>query len=83
MGTNSTGVLRRSLNKMAEYALAIPPTHRDKGHPMTIPFEKLKARLLANPNVKVEYDALAPEFKAAAEGLGKRSPDRAKCGPGE
>jgi hypothetical protein len=27
---------------------------------MTIPFEKLKARLLANPRVKVEYDALAP-----------------------
>ena len=27
---------------------------------MTIPFEKLKARLLANPKVKAEYDALAP-----------------------
>ncbi|WP_166299501.1 helix-turn-helix transcriptional regulator [Bradyrhizobium sp. 26S5] len=34
---------------------------------MTIPFEKLKARLLANPKVKVEYDALAPEFEIAAE----------------
>ena len=30
---------------------------------MTIPFEKLKARLLANPKVKVEYDALTPEFE--------------------
>jgi len=30
---------------------------------MTIQFEKLKARLLANPKVKAEYDALAPEFE--------------------
>jgi hypothetical protein len=30
---------------------------------MTIPFEKLKARLLANPKVKAEYDAPAPEFE--------------------
>jgi hypothetical protein len=29
---------------------------------MTIRFEKLRARLLANPKVKAEYDALAPEF---------------------
>ena len=34
---------------------------------MTIPFAKLKARLLANPKVKAEYDALAPEFEIAAE----------------
>jgi hypothetical protein len=26
---------------------------------MTIPFEELKARLLANPKVKAEYEALA------------------------
>ena len=32
---------------------------------MTIPFEKLKARLLANPKVRAEYDALAPEFEIA------------------
>src|SRR5438034_4090596 len=38
-----------------------------KGDHMTIPFEKLKARLLANPKVKVEYDALAPEFEISAE----------------
>src|SRR6201998_2959123 len=38
-----------------------------KGGHMTIPFEKLKARLLANPKVKAEYDALAPEFGIAAE----------------
>ncbi len=39
-----------------------------KGHHMTIQFEKLKARLLANPKVKAEYeyDALAPEFEIAA-----------------
>src|ERR1700680_1262684 len=41
-----------------------------KGNQMTIQFEKLKARLLANPKVKAEYDALAPEFEIAAELLG-------------
>jgi hypothetical protein len=39
---------------------------------MTIRFEKLKARLLADPKVRAEYDALAPEFEIAAELLGKR-----------
>jgi predicted transcriptional regulator len=39
---------------------------------LTIPFEKLKARLLANPKVKAEYDALAPEFEIAAELLRAR-----------
>jgi len=39
---------------------------------MTIPFKKLKARLLANPKVKAEYDALAPEFEIAAELLRAR-----------
>ncbi len=34
---------------------------------MTIQLEKLKARLLADPRVKAEYDALAPEFGIAAE----------------
>jgi ribosome-binding protein aMBF1 (putative translation factor) len=43
-----------------------------KGHQMTIQFEKLKARLLANPKVKAEYDALAPEFEIAAELLRAR-----------
>lgn len=38
-----------------------------KGGYITIPFEKLKARLLNNPKVKAEYDALAPEFEIAAE----------------
>src|SRR3954447_26109636 len=46
-----------------------PPS---KGHQMTIQFEKLKARLLANPKVKAEYDALAPEFEIAAELLRAR-----------
>jgi ribosome-binding protein aMBF1 (putative translation factor) len=34
---------------------------------MTIPFDRLKARLLADPRVRSEYDALAPEFEIAAE----------------
>jgi len=45
---------------------------------MTIQFEKLKARLLANPRVKAEYDALAPEFEIAAgtAGQGRRPDER-------
>jgi ribosome-binding protein aMBF1 (putative translation factor) len=39
---------------------------------VTIPFEKLKARLLANPKVKADYYALAPEFEIAAELLRAR-----------
>ena len=39
---------------------------------MTIQFEKLKARLRANPRVKAEYDALAPKFEIAAELLRAR-----------
>lgn len=31
---------------------------------MTIPFEEIRARLLADPEVQREYDALAPEFEA-------------------
>ena len=34
---------------------------------MTIPFEEFKSRLLANPEVRAEYDALAPEFEIATE----------------
>ncbi len=36
---------------------------------MTIPFEEIKARLLADPEVQREYDALAPEFEALAESI--------------
>jgi ribosome-binding protein aMBF1 (putative translation factor) len=43
-----------------------------KGDHVTIPFDKLKARLLANPKVKAEYDALAPEFEISAELLRAR-----------
>ena len=39
---------------------------------MTIPFEKIEAQLLANPKVKAEYDALAPEFEISAELLKAR-----------
>ncbi len=39
---------------------------------MTIQFEKLKARLLANPKVRAEYDALASDFEIAAELLRAR-----------
>jgi ribosome-binding protein aMBF1 (putative translation factor) len=34
---------------------------------MTIPFEVIKARLLTNPKVRAEYEALAPEFEISAE----------------
>ena len=34
---------------------------------MTISLQELKARLLANPEVKRDYDALAPEFEFSAE----------------
>jgi hypothetical protein len=34
---------------------------------MTIPFEMLKARLLADPKVKAEYDALAAEYEICTE----------------
>jgi predicted transcriptional regulator len=39
---------------------------------MTIPFETLKAQLLADPKVKAAYDALAPEFEISAELLRAR-----------
>ncbi len=39
---------------------------------MTIPFEEFKARLLADPKVHREYDALAPEFEISAELLRAR-----------
>jgi transcriptional regulator with XRE-family HTH domain len=50
----------------AEIELALRRATR-KGGDMTIPFGKLKARLLANPKVKAEYDALAPEFEISTE----------------
>jgi hypothetical protein len=39
---------------------------------MTIPFDKIKAELLSDPEVKREYDALAQEFEAYAESLHAR-----------
>lgn len=39
---------------------------------MTIPFEKFKASLLADPKVRREYEALAPEFEISAELLRAR-----------
>ncbi len=39
---------------------------------MTIPFEEIEAEWLADPEVKREYDALAPEFEAYAESLRAR-----------
>lgn len=39
---------------------------------MTIPFEEIEKRLLADPEVKREYDALEPEFEFAAELLRAR-----------
>jgi hypothetical protein len=43
---------------------------------MTIRFAKLKARLLANPKVKAEYDALAREFEIARGSPPRRKPNR-------
>jgi ribosome-binding protein aMBF1 (putative translation factor) len=40
---------------------------------MTIPFKDFKARLLANPKVKAEYDELAPEFEIATELVNART----------
>lgn len=34
---------------------------------MTIPLRVMKARMLANPEVKAAYDALAPEFEIATQ----------------
>ncbi len=34
---------------------------------MTIPYEEFKARLLADPEVLAEYEAMAPEFDIATE----------------
>jgi len=39
---------------------------------VTIPFEEFKTELLANPEVKREYDAMAPAFEIAAELLRAR-----------
>jgi predicted transcriptional regulator len=39
---------------------------------MPIPFEKFKASLLADPKVRREYEALAPEFEISAELLRAR-----------
>jgi ribosome-binding protein aMBF1 (putative translation factor) len=39
---------------------------------MTISFEDFKAELLANPEVRAEYEAMAPEFEIAAELLQAR-----------
>jgi ribosome-binding protein aMBF1 (putative translation factor) len=61
-------VKKKQKTPRSEIELAL---QREGGH-VTIPFEKLKARLLANPKVKAEYDALAPEFEIAAELLRAR-----------
>ena len=39
----------------------------------TIPFDELKARLLANPEVKAEYDALEQEYAIARELIAARA----------
>ena len=40
---------------------------------MTISFDQIKARLLADPMVRTEYEALAPEFEISAELLRART----------
>lgn len=39
----------------------------------TVPFDELKARLLANPEVKAEYDALEQEYAIARELIAARA----------
>ena len=46
---------------------------------MTIPFEVIKAEMLADPEVKREYDALAPEFEALAKSLEAKLTKAAKA----
>jgi hypothetical protein len=46
---------------------------------MTIPFEEFKAESLADPEVKREYDALAPEFEAYAKKLRARKRGKTKA----
>jgi hypothetical protein len=46
---------------------------------MTIPIEELAAKSLADPEVKREYDALAPELEALAKKLQARKRDKAKA----
>ncbi len=45
---------------------------------MTIPFEEIKARLQADPEVQREYDALAPEFEALAKSIAAKQAQTAK-----
>jgi hypothetical protein len=46
---------------------------------MTIPFEEFMAHSLKNPEVKREYDALAPEFEALAKSLEAKLTKAAKA----
>jgi hypothetical protein len=45
---------------------------------MTIPFEEIKKRLLADPEVQREYDALAPEFDALAKSIAAKQAEGTK-----
>jgi len=45
---------------------------------MTIPIEEFKERWLADPEVKREYDALAPEFEALAASIRAKLAKKAK-----
>jgi len=45
---------------------------------MTIPFKEFEARSLADPEVRREYDALAPEFEALAESIRAKQAQRIK-----
>ena len=45
---------------------------------MTISFEEFKARSLADPEVRREYDALAPEFEALAKSLAAKQAQTTK-----
>ncbi|MGA3048574.1 MAG: hypothetical protein ABSD67_18215 [Terracidiphilus sp.] len=46
---------------------------------MTIPIEELAGKWLADPEVKREYDALAPEFEALTESIRAKQAKKVKA----
>jgi hypothetical protein len=73
MGGGTRQAERRTSSSVA-YA-----TLEEKEIRMTIPFKEIAAEWLADPEVKREYDALAPEFEALAKKLQARKRATAKA----
>src|ERR1700677_3443343 len=66
---------------MPHFPTALLTNEGAKGGPMTIPFEVIRARLLADPEVQREYDALAPDFGALAKFLAAKQVKEIKSRP--